>query len=83
MSNPTEKFDENELTDREKRLLDIIISVDDKYSVTEVEEKAKVIFSNYVYENPTAFTHSKEKETSKINFSVKTTTNKRYGNLFD
>lgn len=31
----TEKFNENELTDREKRLLDIIISVDDKYSVTE------------------------------------------------
>ena len=55
----------------------------DNYSVTEVEEKAKTIFSNQVYENPTVFTQIKENNAGKINFSVKTTTNKRYGNLFD
>lgn len=57
----------------------------DNYSVTEVEEKAKVIFSNYVYENPAVFANFSAKPAKgKIGFSEKTSeTQSRYGNLFD
>ena len=57
----------------------------DNYSVTEVKEKAKAIFSNYVYENPTVFTNIGAKAAKgKIGFSEQTSTeNSRYGNLFN
>ena len=57
----------------------------DNYSVAEVEENAKAIFSNYVYENPAVFTAIGAKAPKgKIGFSEKTSTEQsRYGNLFD
>lgn len=57
----------------------------DNYSVSEVEEKAKAIFSNYVYENPAVFTATGAKAPKgKIGFSEKTSTEQnRYGNLFN
>lgn len=56
----------------------------DKYSATEIEEKAKAIFSDFVFANPTAVVELEEKRVGKIGFSAKTDKkNKRYGNLFD
>ena len=57
----------------------------DNYTVTEVEEKAKTIFSNYVYENPAVFTTVGTKASKgKIGFSEKTSEEQsRYGNLFN
>lgn len=57
----------------------------DNYSVEEVEEKAKSIFSNFVYNNPAVFADLGTKpEKNKIDFSEKNSTeNNRYGNLFN
>lgn len=57
----------------------------DKYSVAEVEEKAKAIFSNFVYNNPEAFMNVNSKpQKHKIGFSENTSEkHDRYGNLFN
>ena len=57
----------------------------DNYTVEEVEEKAKSIFSNFVYNNPAVFADKTNKpEKKKIGFSEKNSTeNNRYGNLFN
>lgn len=56
----------------------------DKYTVAEVQDKAKAIFSEFVYENPNAIIELEERKTGKINLPAKTgKKNKRYGNLFD
>lgn len=94
-----EDFDRNELKAKKEAVLDnakfeilkenedfvALRNTIDNYSVEEVEEKAKAIFSNFVYNNPAVFAEMQVKsKRKKIGFSEKATEeSNRYGNLFN